>query len=301
MKTTSGSTRRGLRAVLLATLVAALTVLSGMVGLAAPAHADDADAGWVRLAHLSPDTPSVNVAMTSLSDSRSMLQLKDVGYGDVSAYQKVPVGTYVASMTPAGGDANSTPAISQSVTVEAGKAYTVAAVGTNAELKGTVLTDDLNPAKQGSAKIRLLQASVSAPKVTVTAEGGPTIARDAAFATATGYAAVPAGVWSVTITPTEGTAAPVTTDVSVTSASVNTVIVLDGQNGKITAIAIKDAGGVAKMPKKGVDTGGGATVASGSAGSGAAGPAVLAGVLGLGALVLLCTRRAALSTVLGRR
>lgn len=285
------------RALVLAVLAALSTL--GLAGLASPAHAD-AGSGWVRLAHLSPDTPSVNVALTSLSDSKAMLKLKDVGYGDVSGYTKVPAGTYVASMTPAGGDAQSTPAISQPVKVENGKAYTVAAIGRNADLTGTVLTDDLTPAKAGDAKVRLLQASVSAPKVTVTADGGPTIARDAAFASSTGYAQIDAGVWSVTITPTEGTAQAVTTDVTVTSASVNTIIVLDGKNGGITAIAIKDAGGVpkAKTPKKGVNTGGGGTAtdviteatATGTVGAGFAG-AVLAAVLGLGALLVIRNRR----------
>lgn len=245
--------RRGRALALLLAVVGAL----GLVGLAAPAYADPAGSGWVRLAHLSPDTPSVNVALTSLADSRSMLSLRDVGYGDVSGYTKVPAGTYVASMTPAGGTADSTPAISQPVKVENGRAYTVAAVGRNADLKGTVLTDDLEPAPAGAAKIRLLQASVTAPTVTVTAQDGPTIARDAAFASSTGYAEIQSGIWTVTITPTAGSATAATTDVTVTSASVNTIIVLDAAQGGLTAVAVKDAGGVPKPPKKGVDTGGG--------------------------------------------
>ena len=243
---------------LLLALAGALLVTAG---LAAPASADDAKGagGWIRLSHLSPDTPSVNVALTSFSDSKSMIELKDVSYGDVSTYTKVPAGRYVASMTPAGGSKDSTPAITQAVTVEDGKAYTVAAVGKNADLTGKVLTDDLQPPKEGQAKIRLLQATTAVDSVTVTAMGGPVLARDAAFGTATGYAEVKSGAWSLELAPSGSTSAPVIAEAAVTSGSVNTVIVLDNPAGGVTAKVIKDASGVKTMPKKGIETGGGGT------------------------------------------
>lgn len=251
---TVGRVSRGLMLVIAGALLVT-------VGLAAPASADEASGsgGWIRLAHLSPDTPSVNVALTSFSDSLSMIELKDVSYGDVSTYTKVPAGRYVASMTPAGGSKDSTPAITQAVTVENGKAYTVAAVGRNADLTGKVLVDDLQPPKEGQAKIRLLQATTAVESVTVTAMGGPVLARDAAFGTATGYAEVKSGAWSLELVPTGSTAAPVIAEAAVTSGSVNTVIVLDNPAGGVTAKVIKDASGVKTAPKKGIETGGGAT------------------------------------------
>ncbi|HEY5822557.1 MAG TPA: DUF4397 domain-containing protein [Propionibacteriaceae bacterium] len=239
--------------------------LLGFAGLA-PASAANTPAqpssgGWVRLAHLSPDTPSVNVALTSFADSRSMLKLSDVSYGDVSAYQKVPAGRYVASMTPAGGTGSSTPAISQPVTVENGRAYTVAAVGDNANLRGTVLDDDLRTPAAGSAKVRLLQAAVSAPTATVTAVDGPVLAKDATFGSSTGYATIGAGVWTVQIDTAGGT--PMSTETMLTAApgSVNTIIVLDAPNGGVTAKVVKDASAAPQAPKKGtgVETGGGGT------------------------------------------
>ncbi len=89
------------------------------------------------------------MALTSVSNSKAMVKLSDIGYGNVSAYEKVPAGQYVASMTPAGGGANSKPVITQSVTVKNNYAYTVAAVGTNANLKGVVLNDDLRAPASG--------------------------------------------------------------------------------------------------------------------------------------------------------
>lgn len=254
------STRAGYRRVLRGLAILAAATLVSLTGLSAASADDGVDSGgWVRLAHLSPDTPSVNVALTSFADSKSMLKLSDVRYGDVSAYQKVPAGRYVASMTPARGSAANTPAISQAVTVADGRAYTVAAVGDNANLRGTVLDDDLRTPAAGSAKVRLLQAAVSAPQATVTAVGGPVLAQDAAFGSATGYATIESGVWKLQIDPSAGSAASAQAEVTAAPGSVNTIIVLDGPNGTVTAKAIKDAAAAPKMPSKGkgVETGGG--------------------------------------------
>ncbi|SDU83400.1 protein of unknown function [Microlunatus sagamiharensis] len=260
MTTLLPTARRSRTALLL--VLGLLLALVGLAPSAAPAAAKESGAGWVRLAHLSPDTPSVNVSLTSFGGSESMLKLSDVGYGDVSAYQKVPAGRYVASMTPAGGTAQSTPSITQAVTVADGRAYTVAAVGDNANLRGTVLDDDLRTPKAGSAKVRLLQAAVSAPTATVTAVGGPVLAQDAAFGSSTGYATIEAGVWDVQIAPAG--AAPVDTTVTAQPGSVNTIVLLDGPSGQVTAKVVKDASASPKAPKKGtgVDTGGGGTATS---------------------------------------
>lgn len=263
-----GAVNRISRATARGALVAVLfALLAGVIAaLATPAAAEEpaadpaaATEGWVRLAHLSPDTPSVDVALTAFDDSTSMLALADVSYGDVSEYKRLPVGTYVATMTPAGGDADSTPAITQAVTVEDGRAYTVAAVGLNEDLTGTVINDDLTPPTEGAAKIRLLQASVSADQVTVRAVGGPVIAENAAFATATGYAEIGPGLWSVQLEPTSGDADPVTASVVVLPGTVNTLIVLDGADGALTVTTATDAASVAAVPDGGVETGGGST------------------------------------------
>ena len=243
-----------------AALLLALATMLALAGFApSPASAKASGSGWLRLAHLSPDTPSVNVALTSFGDSKTMVRLADVGYGDVSSYQKVPAGRYVATMTPAGGTARSTPSITQAVTVADGRAYTVAAVGDNAHLRGTVLDDDLRTPAAGSAKVRLLSAAVSSPTTTVTALGGPVLARDAAFGSSTGYATIKAGVWTVEITPS--TAAPVTAKVTAQPGSVSTIVLLDSPSGTVTAKVVKDASASPKTPKKGtgVDTGGGGT------------------------------------------
>lgn len=288
--------RRPARGRRLATRLVLLAAASALIvlGLTLPAAADtgSASGGWVRLAHLSPDTPSVNAALTNFGNSKAMIKLSDVAYGDVSAYQKVPAGRYVAAMTPAGGSAASTPAVSQAVTVQDGHAYTVAAVGRNADLRGTVLDDDLRTPKAGAAKVRLLQAASSAPSTTVTAVGGPVLARDAAFGSVTGYASIEAGVWTLQVAPKGGGGGPIEAKVTATSGSVNTIIVLDGKRG-LTAKVVVDAAASPQRPKKGtgVETGAGGTATSfvDPAGSSASATADRAVLLSVGSAAVLLT------------
>jgi hypothetical protein len=64
-------------AVLLA-LPAFLLGISSAVGASAATQG----VGWVRLAHLSPNTPAVDVYLYSFGDSSAEIVLHHVGYGD---------------------------------------------------------------------------------------------------------------------------------------------------------------------------------------------------------------------------
>ena len=98
---------------------------------------------YLRLAHLSPDTPKVDVYVASVSDPSQSFVVPGVGYGAVSAYQPLPSGSYVISMRGAGAPADSPAVISTSVDARPGGAYTVAGLGPSAALGLSVLTDKL--------------------------------------------------------------------------------------------------------------------------------------------------------------
>lgn len=282
--------RTGVLGAVLGLLLAALAVLASPAAAEESAPSVDSGQGWVRLAHFSPDTPAVDVSLTAFADSQTMLTLSDVAYGDISAYERVPAGTYTASMLPAGGAPGATPVVTQAVTVEAGKAYTVAAVGRNADLTGTVFTDDLTAPAAGESRIRLVQASVSSPTVTVQAAGGPLIASDAAFGTTTGYAAIDPGVWTVQLTGESGE--PVTTQVTIQPGTVSTLSVLD-RGDELSLEATVDSAAVgAAVPAGGVETGGGSMATDVvAAGPTATGPLALAGGLLLLTVAALVVRR----------
>lgn len=270
-----------------------LLVPLGLTAAAAPATAATAKPGanaWLRLAHLSPDTPEVDISISGPGGG-APVRLTDVGYGDVGTYLAVPAGTYSATMTLAG---TGTDVLSGSATVSAGRAYTLAAVGLRESLSARVLSDDLTPPAPGNGKVRVIQASTRAATVDVQAIGGPMLAKDANFGTSTGYAEVTPGVWSVRVTPTTGDARPTVSSVEVPAGRINSLLVLDGATpDSLKVQTISDSSGASSVPKGGVDTGFGPVAHSPSArpSPGAGGVAALAALLLLGAGVTTRRRR----------
>ena len=236
-----------------ASLATAVGVAALVAGTATGAQGTEEPAaeGWARLAHLSPDTPEVDVSLTGL-DGASVLELQDVGYGDVSNYARLPAGTYTAAMRPAGAPADSEPVITAAVEIQDGVAITVAAVGMNADLSGRILVDDLTPPAAGNARVRLISAAVSSPSVDVSTDTGEVLADDAEFGTATGYSEVAGGRWTLEISSDAGTGS---TDVDLAAGSVNTLFVLD-VDGELNVIGVVDSTGTPEAPAGGVQTGG---------------------------------------------
>lgn len=271
----------------------ALAAAAGLaLAAAAPAAAADAPAeGWVRVAHLSPDTKSVDVRLTALAGGGTVFELAGVGYGAVSDYWTLAPGTYVVSMVPAGAPANTTPVISQSVDVQAGKPLTVAALGKNAALSTTVFTDDLTAPADGQARIRVIQASTTAASVDVATDTGVAIATDATAGSATAYTSVPAGPWNLALTaPTTSSAA----SVDLAAGSVASLFVLDDASGGLVVKSVLDSAGVGPLPTGGIQTGGGATAVHVNSGSEALGVvAALALFAAVAAGVAVTTRRRA--------
>ena len=242
--------------VLSATLLIALTsAVAALVG-AAPAGAA-ATVGYVRLAHLSPDTPEVDVYLAKFQDNSFTPQVfPGVGYGVISEYLALPVGTYTVSMRKAGDPESTPPVLTTTVTVEANGAYTVAGVGEFAKLGLTVLTDDLSRPAAGKAKVRIIQASVASKILDVSLANGTPIAKGVQFASTTAYQLVSPGTWTLKLTPT-GSAQATTTFANLGVGNVYSLLVLDGPDGLETQLRIDARGGNA--PYGGVETGDGGT------------------------------------------
>ncbi|CAN5799063.1 DUF4397 domain-containing protein [soil metagenome] len=244
----------GLRAGLAVVGVTVLGVLA--VGLTPAAAADGA---FLRLAHLSPDTPEVDVYVVSVSDPADTIVLEGVGYGAVSEYQTVSGGTYTISMRPAGAAASTPPVISTTLNTSPGNAYTVAGVGVFDDLGLTVLDDDLTLPPAGQSRVRVVQASASEPELDISVDGGPTLGTDVAFATTTGYTTVPPGNWTLRVDGTAGLAA--TLPLTVDAGGVYSVLVLDDSSGGLTVVTRVDAASSGSVPVGSVETGAGGTAA----------------------------------------
>jgi Domain of unknown function (DUF4397) len=239
-------------------LLAASALLLG-IPAAATAHASSATTGtgWIRLAHLSPNTPAVDVYLYSFGNSNAMIVLHHVAYGTVSPYESVPAGDYSVAMRAAGASASSQPVLSTSVTIVAGHAYTVVGLGPESGLRLAVLDDDLTT-PSGQVLVRVIQASLKQQVVKVTL-GSTTLAGGLKFATVSTYHSVSPG--TVTVTVSAG-GTNVTSSVTLAVGTVHTLVVLDGASG-LEVVNLEDASGMGKPPVGGVSTGFGGTAPHG--------------------------------------
>jgi hypothetical protein len=239
----------------LATITTLLGGTAALVAATSPASAAPAAApeGWVRIAHLSPQAPAMDMYVYPFGNPGRPLVLKDVSYGAVSAYMAVSPGQYTVAMRGFGAPASSKPALTASFMVGAGAAYTLAALGPDPGLRTEVLKDQMTtPA--GKAVVRVLQASLKQHLVTVS-YGPHVLARQLAFGAATSYTAVSPGAQTVRFTtPDQHTTMPVT----LPAGTVHTIVVLDDSSG-LKIDAVTDAAGSQIMPKGAVSAGFGGT------------------------------------------
>jgi hypothetical protein len=237
-------------------LGAGLIATLAAVTLVAPAaSAQSAGNGYVRLAHLSPNTPAVDVYLYSFGDSTAQLVLRHVAYGTVSPFEHLPAGEYTVAMRQAGAAASTQPVLSTTINIVAGDAYTVAGMGPASGLRLEVFNDPLTT-PPGSALVQVIQASLQQDSVSVTA-GGTQLVSALPFGQATAFVAAPAGTWTVRVTGPSETASE---QVTLAAGTVQTLVVLDGQNG-LTIDLLLDAAGSAVAPAAGVQTGLGGTAA----------------------------------------
>jgi hypothetical protein len=239
-------------------LAAASALLLG-IPAAATAYASSATTGtgWIRLAHLSPNTPAVDVYLYAFGNSNAMIVLHHVAYGTVSPYESVQAGDYSVAMRGAGASPTSQPVLSTSVTIAAGHAYTVAGMGPESGLRLQVLEDKLTTAP-GQAEVRVIQASLKQQVVTVTL-GSTVLASGLKFASVSDYQPVSPGTQSVTVSSSGGTA---NSSVTLAAGTVHTLVVLDGASG-LEVVNLEDASGSGQPPAGGVSTGFGGTAPHG--------------------------------------
>jgi hypothetical protein len=236
-------------------LVAAVTALLGgpTVAAASAASAAGAGQGWVRCADLSPGAPE-EVYLYPFGNPSHPTVLMHQGYGSVSEYMPVSAGQYTLAMRPPGASASSPPTVSTSFMVSAGSNYTVASIGSASSQRLKVLDDQMAAAAGSKALVRVIQASVKQPQVTVSV-GPDVLARELAFGSASPYQSVQPGSPTVTFSASGGHAAMA---VKLTAGSVHTLVVLDGSSG-LRIDNLTDAAGSTDSPRGGAATGFGGT------------------------------------------
>jgi hypothetical protein len=234
--------------------LAVITLLGGAIAAVAAAPAAvagvaPATTGWVRLANLSPGTPTVDIDLFAFGNPGHPIVLMNAGYGDVSTYMPVAAGQYSVAMRPVGASASSPPVVSTNFMVSAGTDYTVASLGPATGRRLEVLNDQM-AAPKGKVLVRVIQASLKQHVVTVT-DGQDVLAQQLAFGSVTPYMVVSPGAQTVRFS-----AAGVQAAMSVTlgSGSVHTIVVLDSSGG-LKVDNLTDAAGSQVTPAGGAATG----------------------------------------------
>ncbi|MCA0146423.1 DUF4397 domain-containing protein [Blastococcus sp. LR1] len=229
------------------------TVL-GVLLVPAPARAEEPRPGLLRVAHLSPDTPAVDVSVTPAAADPAEVLLDPgpvvapaLAYGDVGGYREVPPGISAVSVRGAG--AFTAPVLSMRVDVAPGQVRTVVLGGAFADLTLFTVDDDLAPPPAGSARVRVL-AAASEPTVDVSLAGGPVLAAGLRPDSASDAVVVPGGRYGAVVTGGSGKV-----PLEFPAGSVVTVLVLDAPGGTTLRTAV-DATGPAVRPVGGVAAGG---------------------------------------------
>lgn len=148
----------------------------------------------VRVVHASPDAPAVDVFVNGDR------VLTNVPFFTASDYLDLPAGSYRVQVSPTGQPASAA-VIDATATIEAGKAYTVAATGLVSAIKPTIIVDDLRAPASGNAKVRVYHFSPDAPAVDIKPAGGDALIKGLAFPNASDYLEVPAGSYDLQVTP----------------------------------------------------------------------------------------------------
>lgn len=252
-----------------ALLTAALLALM----MAVPAFAQGGDA-QVRVAHLSPDAPNVDVYI----DGEPVDALQNVPYGTISSYLPLPAGTYQVTVYPAGDTSQAV--IDAPVEVAAGMAYTIGAVGlvSDGSLTAQVYQDDLTAPAEGNGKVRAVHAVPDAGAVDVVTASGATLVEGLTFPNASDYAEVPAGSYTINVNAAGTDQTLISADAAVESGVNYSAFAVGTAAAESLGIivAVDSAGGMTEMP----DTGGVSPVLI----TGAAALALAVGLTGLYAI-----------------
>jgi Domain of unknown function (DUF4397) len=200
---------------------------------------------FVRIIHASPDIGIVDAFV----DGQKILS--NFEFGTVTDYVPLPAGSHKLQIALIGKGINAS-LVTQTMLVDEGAAYTIAALGTNASGFSFSVFKDNNLVAGSGAKVRVYHLSPFAGAVSIEA-GNDTIVQGLSYPQASNYVNVPAGAYTFNLTgAAQYTPAPLSTDVKPwTVTSIFAVGPMKG-NTQIRFVSTEIAG-TPGMPQTGSD------------------------------------------------
>ncbi|WP_226585110.1 DUF4397 domain-containing protein [Halobacillus litoralis] len=181
-------------------LVSSLAAIVLILGVFAPsAFADNhGDNAMVRVLHASPDAPAVDVYLNDEA------VVEGAEFKAATDYLEVPAGEHKVEIYAAGTKGEQDPVISTNVNVEAGMAYTAAAINNLENLELKAIQDSME-ASEGMAKVRVGHLIPGAPAVDVGPIDGDALFSGAEFPMVTDYKELEPGTYDLEVRTTDGT------------------------------------------------------------------------------------------------
>lgn len=177
-------------------LLVAFVAVSAAMTAPGTSQAQSATTGRVRVIHASADTPPVDIFVDGQKAVTAL------AYPNNTGYVALPAGARDVKVFVSPSNGQGAPALQASLTVAAGKDYTVLAVGevTKSTLALLPLEDNNALPAAGNAHVRLVHASPDAPAVDVVVTGTNTkVFSGIAYKSVGTYTPVPAGTYSLDV------------------------------------------------------------------------------------------------------
>ncbi|MBE2181966.1 MAG: fasciclin domain-containing protein [Anaerolineae bacterium] len=154
-------------------MLASNGVIHALEGVLMPPSAAAVIPVHMRVAHLSPDSGSVDVYVNNA------LALEDLAFSAVSPWMVLPAGTYSVAVAPAGTSLDDAILGPIELPLAVNSWVTVAAVGSSSgdapTLAAQIIPEDYNPIAEGNARVTALHAIEGGPSVNVLINGSATI------------------------------------------------------------------------------------------------------------------------------
>ncbi|MCJ7712563.1 MAG: DUF4397 domain-containing protein, partial [Chloroflexi bacterium] len=175
---------------------AAIVAALALAAIASPVGA--ADDAMVRVLHASPDAPAVDVYVNGDKVGDPLAGLE---FGDLSAYVKLPAGSYDLKVCAAA-DATVCPIVADGVALAAGTHYTIAATNVLASIEAQIITDTPSP-KADKTQVRVVHFSADTPAVDVlTQDGSAKVVENLSYPDKTGYLTLAPGSYDLKVCAT---------------------------------------------------------------------------------------------------